>query len=88
MKFIRVDTERIKANTSQPPHLRRPPVIYQPLQDGQLVGDPQHCNDLAILDRHGEIAAVIRYSPDTPMGGARVWIEALVVQVLDEGGTE
>lgn len=87
MKFIRVDTERIKANTSQPPHLRQPPVIFQTLNDGQLVGDPQHCNNLAILDRHGEIAAVITYNAETPMGGARVWIEALAVEVLDDRST-
>jgi hypothetical protein len=36
----------------------------------------EYVHELAILDKDGEIAAVVRYSPDNPLScGAEVWIE-------------
>ena len=37
----------------------------------------EYVHEVAILDKDGEIAAVVRYSSDNPLScGAEVWIEA------------
>lgn len=83
MKIIRVQQERIKENVTLPRNMHQPVISVKPYIDGEL-GNADHHNNVAILDFEGRVVAVIRYCPEQPLDGARVWIEAVNVKPLDD----
>jgi hypothetical protein len=65
---IHVNQFHIKANRKNEDKM---PVLTAMTYKGNT-----YCNHIEILDKDGNVAATIVYSPDKPLdSGARVWIE-------------
>jgi hypothetical protein len=66
--IIHINQHNIKSNAKNKANL---PVITC-----KTYKENKYANEVAILDKNGEVAAKVIYSPDKPLScGARVWIE-------------
>lgn len=67
MDRININAHKIRSNAK---HGRREPVIR--IQSGRAIA---YADSVEILDRDGNVAATVVYSPERPMKcGAKVWI--------------
>lgn len=69
-RILHVNQHRIRGNIHKSPEDRQPPVTIRTYK-GVTYG-----NEVEILDKDGQVAAKLVYSPDKPLNcGARLWIE-------------